>query len=150
MKLKKLNLLMLQLFCCIVLTAFFTACDEDELDQSSTPSTSNEVTPVVKIITDASTKDSFTVAFRVKSVSQPNVTLSWGVYSQKNYSPNYSNSGVVTKTYDVVKLKSSPASEYYYKVEHVGFTPGSYVYYKIDASNSKGNDTKTGYVIIKR
>ena len=150
MKSKKLDLLILQLFCCIVFTAFFTACDEDEPDKSSTPSTSNEVTPVVKIITDASTKDSFTVAFRVKSVSQPNVTLSWGVYSQKNTSPNYSNSGAVTKTYDVVKLKSSPATEYYYKVEHVGFTPGNYVYYKIDASNSKGNDTKTGYVIIKR
>jgi lipoprotein len=132
-----------------------TSCGGDEPKTASerssvseTPSHSDEVTPVIKVISKATTTDNFIVSFRVKSVSKPQVTLRWGVYKKSTSSPSYSKSSSITKTYDVVK--SGKASEYYYKAEHAGFMPGDYVYFKIEARNSKSDDTATGYMIIKR
>ncbi len=141
---------LLPILSCILLIFMLLGCNGDEPDSPSKPSSSKEVNPVIKIITDASTTNDFIVSFRVKSVSKPKVTLSWGVYNSKTTSPKYTKSSSVTKTYDIVKYKTSDASEYFYKVQHAGFSPGNYVYYKIEASNSKGKDSATGYVIIKR
>lgn len=131
------------------------ACGGDEPESSSKNDRdpeveTREVKPVVKIITDASTTDTFTVSFRVKSVSKPSVTLSWSAEKGKTSSPRYNKSGSVNRTYDEVSMSNGRYTEYYYKVTHAGFSPGDYVYYKIEASNSKGDDSANGYVIIKR
>lgn len=123
--------------------------DEPDNPNSATVSTSKEVSPIVKIITTASTKDDFTIAFRVKSVEKPTVTLSWNSYASKTSNPTLNKQSNVTKTYDEVTL--SGYTWWYYKVSHAGFTPGNYVYYQVSAKNSKGSDeSSVGYVIIKR
>lgn len=76
--------------------------------------------------------------------------MSWSAESKKTSTPRYNKSSSVTKTYDEVELRTEKATMYYYKVTHAGFTPGNYVYYKIDVSNSRGDDSAKGYVIIKR
>lgn len=155
MKLKKIFGLLALLFMGMTLSCTLTACGGDEPDHgnsggnSGSSTETREIRPVVKLITDASTTDEFTVAFRVKSVRKPSVTLYWSA-EKKTSSPKYNRSSSVTRTYDEVKLHSSNATEYYYKVTHAGFSPGDYVYYKIVASNSAGDDTAKGYVIIKR
>lgn len=132
------------------------SCGDDEpahgnsSGNSGSATETREMRPVVKLITDASTTDEFTVAFRVRSVNKPSVTFYWSSENGKTSSPRYDKSSSVTRTYDEVKLNTSKATEYYYKVTHAGFSPGKYVYYKIVASNSAGDDTAKGYVIIKR
>ena len=146
MKLKAL------LTCSVIAMLTLVSCGDDEPDyggNSGSSTETREIKPVVKIITDASTTDEFTVAFRVRSVSKPSVTFYWSA-EKKTSSPKYNRSSSVTRTYDEVKLHSSNATEYYYKVTHAGFSPGDYIYYKIVASNSAGDDTGKGYVIIKR
>lgn len=145
------------LFMWLSLSYTMAACDGDEPDHDnnrenfgSTSTETREIRPVVKIITNASTTDEFTVAFKVKSVNKPSVTLYWSAEKKKTSSPRYNKSSSVSRTYDEVKLHSSKATEYYYKVTHAGFSPGNYVYYKIAASNSVGDDSAKGYVIIKR
>ena len=143
------------LLICFMISMFtFVSCGDDEPDYGNNggkPGSSTETReskPVVKIITDASTTDEFTVSFRVRSINKPSVTLYWSAEKGKTSSPRYNKSSSVTRTYDEVKL--SKATEYYYKVTHAGFSPGDYVYYRIEASNSAGDDSAKGYVIIKR
>lgn len=138
----------------IISMAFFVmGCDTDEPStgngSGSTSQTSKEVTPQVKIITSASTKDDFTVSFRVKSVEKPSVSLYWSSHSSKTSNPSLNKHSTVTHTYD--EVKQSGYTWWYYKVTHAGFSPGDYVYYKVSASNSKGSDeSSVGHVIIKR
>lgn len=143
------------LFIVPMLAIAMCSCGEDEPGMADDPqhsgntsSTAKEVKPRIKIIAHASTKDGFIVSFRVRSVSKPDVILRWGAHSKKTSSPKYTKSSSMSKTYDEVKVDG--ATEYYYKAEHVGFSPGNYVYFKIEAENSKGDDSATGYVIIKR
>ena len=106
----------------------FVSCGDDEPDygnnggKTGSSTETRESKPVIKIITDASTTDEFTVSFRVKSVNKPSVTLYWSAEKGKTSSPRYNKSSSVTRTYDEVKL--SKATEYYYKVTHAGFSPG--------------------------
>lgn len=149
MKLKSL------LTCFVIVMLTLVGCGDDEPDSgnnndSGSTAATRESKPVVKIITDASTTDEFTVSFRVRSVNKPSVTLYWSAEKGKTSSPRYNKSSSVSRTYDEVKLNSSKATEYYYKVTHAGFSPGDYVYYRIEASNSAGDDSAKGYVIIKR
>lgn len=138
--------------CCILLLSIaLTSCGGDEPNESynSGNPQSEEVTPQVKIITSASTKDEIIVAFKVKSVKKPSVTFSWGEHSSKTSSPSLNRQSNVTQLYE--EVPQTGYTMWYYKVTHAGFHPGSYVYFKISAHNSKGSDeTSVRYVIIKR
>lgn len=144
----------------VVLSIGLLGCSDEPSSPSSSDNKGNienseskdgkEIRPDIKLIANASTTDEIIVSFRVKSVSKPTVRFSWSAESGKTSSPKYNNSSNVSRTYDEVKLHSGNATEYYYKVTHAGFRPGNYVYYKIEASNTKGDDSAKGYVIIKR
>ncbi|MCM1141681.1 MAG: hypothetical protein NC453_24180 [Muribaculum sp.] len=147
LKLFKWHMAFIIPFLCVALSS----CSEDEPDMPQTPTTSTtkEVSPQIKIVTTATTKDDFTIALRVKSVEKPSVTLSWSAHPSKTSNPSLNKQSTVTKTYD--EVEQSGYNWWYYKVTHAGFTPGDYVYYQISAKNSKGSDTSSvGYVIIKR
>ena len=141
----------------LLLPTILTSCDDEPSEPnmgngSSTSSTSSqkEVKPEIKIITSTSTKDDFTVSFRVKSVNKPRVTLRWSSHSSSTSNPSLSKSSSVSQTYDIVESKSG-YSWWYYKVTHAGFSPGQYVYYQVEANNSAGSaKSPTGHVIIKR
>lgn len=105
---------------------FLTSCDkDDQIDASNSNSNSikNEVKPEIRMISSASTKDDFTVAFRVKSVKKPNVYLNYSSHGSSTSSPSLNRGGSVTRTYDEVQSKSG-YTWYYYKVTHAGFNPG--------------------------
>lgn len=148
----------LKIFMAVALIAFVPAmvsCGTDEpssgveSDSEPTSPVSKEVSPQVKIISSAATKDDFTVSFRVKSVSKPSVTLHWSSHSSKTSNPSLGSHSSVTRTYD--EVSHSNYTWWYYKVTHAGFKPGDYVYFKVSASNSKGDDeSSVNYVIIKR
>lgn len=139
----------------LIFLPFFllTSCDKDEpVDYigSDSNTSKNEVQPEIKIISQAATKDDFTVAFRVKSVKKPSIYFKWGSHSSSTPSPSLNNGSSVTHTYDEVKSKSG-YTWYYYKVTHAGFNPGQYVYYQVEAYNSEGSaQSSVGHVIIKR
>lgn len=144
---------------CLLLVPVCQSCGEDGPDNPDNPGTSSgtgtsdkrEIEPGVKIITCTSTTDEFTVAFRVRSVEKPDVTLYWSSEKKKTSSPRLNKNSSVRRTYEEVYVPSAKATEYYYKVTHAGFSPGDYVYYKVSASNSCGTDeSQVGYVIIKR
>lgn len=128
-----------------------SSCRDNEPEEPYTPTTSTtkEVSPQIKIITTASTQNDFAIAFRVKSVEKPYVTLSWSSHSSKTSNPSLNKQSSVTKTYD--EVEQSGYTWWYYKVTHAGFNSGNYVYYQITARNSKGSDeSSVGHVIIKR
>lgn len=141
----------------LLLPFIFASCDEEPSgpnnnngSSSSSTGYKKEVNPEIKIITSAATKDDFTVSFRVKSANKPQVTLHWSSHSSSTSNPSLSKSSTVTKTYDIVESKSG-YSWWYYKVTHAGFSPGQYVYYQVEATNSAGSTKSSiGHVIIKR
>ena len=139
------------MFSCIIITS----CEPDDEPKSTnnnntTSSSTTEVKPEIAKVSSTSTKSDFTVTFRVKSVKTPTVTMKYGGESSKTSNPSLKKSST-PQCVDIVDMKSKKYSWYYYKTTHTGFNGGTYVYYQITASNSKGSDKSSiGYCIIKR
>ncbi len=130
-----------------------SSCDTDEPSSSSNSSstaTKKEVKPEIAKVSSTSTTSDFTVTFRVKSVDFPSVSMRYSAESAKTTHPSL-NKTSTPKCVNIVEMKSSGYSWYYYQTTHTGLSGGKYVYYQISASNSKGSDTSSvGYCIIKR
>lgn len=145
--------LLKHLFILLLPLILLASCDHDDpIDNINNGSSSSkdEVKPDIKMITSASTGDDFTVAFRVKSVKKPAVYLYYSSHGSSTLSPSLNRGGIVTHTYDEIR-SSSGYTWYYYKVTHAGFSPGQYVYYQVEATNSQGSaKSSVGHVIIKR
>lgn len=143
------------LFVLLLSISLLSSCEKDEPTNNvnigtDSGTSKNEVKPEIKMITSVSTKDDFTVAFRVKSVRKPTVYLNYSSHASSTSSPSLNRGGSVTKTYEELP-STSGYTWYYYKVTHVGFNPGEYVYYQVEASNSEGSaKSSIGHVIIKR
>lgn len=136
----------------IVPVLFFASCGEDEpeMNDKNKPTTSKEVRPEVASIQSATTKDDFTVTFRVKSVNKPNVSMDYSKETGKTSTPSLNRSSS-PKLIDQVEMKSGGYSWYYYRTTHAGFSGGNYIYYRISATNSAGScDSGIKYCIIKR
>lgn len=128
-----------------------TPDDEPKSDNTSnTSSAPSEVKPEIAKISSTATTSDFTVTFRVKSVNTPTVSMKYSGESGKTSSPSLKKSSTPTCV-NIVEMKSEKYSWYYYKTTHTGFSGGTYVYYQISASNSKGSDKSSiEYCIIKR
>ena len=150
------NCMLKKLLLCAVSILFvcgISSCETDEPDQpsnsSSSSSSKKEVKAEIAKVSSTTTTSDFTVTFRVKSVDFPVVSMKYSRESGKTSSPSLNKSSS-PKCVDIVEMKQSGYSWYYYKTTHTGFSGGNYVYYKISASNSKGSDTASGYCIIRR
>lgn len=117
---------------------------------SQSGTTSREVKPEIANVSSTTTTSDFTVSFRVKSVKEPRVSLNYSRESGKTSSPSLNKSSH-PKCVDIVEMKSSGYSWYYYETSHSGFNGGNYIYYQISASNSAGSvNSNVKYCIIKR
>lgn len=136
---------------CIVISS----CDPDDEPKSTTSTSSSsssksEVKPEIAKVSSTATTSDFTVTFRVKSVNTPAVSMNYSGESSKTSSPSLKKS-TTPKCINIVEMKSEKYSWYYYTTTHTGFSGGTYVYYQISVSNSKGSDkSSVGYCIIKR
>lgn len=136
---------------CLILSS----CETDEPKSYSNPvsttsSTKKEVKPEIEKMSSTSTTTDFTVTFRVKSVDFPSVSMKYSSESSKTSSPSLNKSSS-PKCINIVEMKSSGYSWYYYKTSHTGFRSGNYIYYQVMANNTKGSaKSSIGHCIIKR
>lgn len=144
--------LLFQLMTIVVCSFCLISCGDDDKEKNEpiNPITKKEVKPEIANISSATTTADFTVTFRVKSVKEPNVTLYYSRESSKTSNPSL-NKVSSPKCVNVVEMKSSGYSWYYYTTTHTGYVGGNYIYYQISASNNSGQDkSAVKYCIIKR
>ncbi len=147
----------------------YASCDKDEPDSSSS-STSQGTTTSQKIskptfdkYLTTTDKDGFSLRVRFKTggdkESNMSATVHWKAYakqptskpSKKELTKVESMRQYGAATYHNTGAKKGMTESIVFGKSHAGYNGGTYIYYYVECSNSKGSaETSVDYTIVKR